>query len=235
MLPNDHECTADDGSRIQLLDVVAGQHADLVDALVDTHQTIFPSFGYVAEVIRQRASSDQPNPHVRVHQWLVLVDAAPAGLLLFDTNVARTVAISHYVHVASPFSSLSIEGRRMIGWLYRKAIEVSKSDCDGRAVLGLFGETTRELIPIYRLIGMHDLAIDYYEPLGVPHWQGPGTGLLHGHLLWLPPDGVDHQRLQQQALNAGAAAFLLDHYRFDPDIDWVAAAVGVERPLPVSP
>ena len=124
MLPNDHQCAADDGSRIQLLDVVAGQHADLVDVLVDMHQATFPSFEYVAEVIRQRACSDQPNPHVRVHQSLVLVDGEPVGLLLFDTNTARSVAISHYVHLAAPSASLQVGGQRLVGWLYRTAIEV---------------------------------------------------------------------------------------------------------------
>ena len=163
------------------------------------------------------------------HHWLLEVDGSPAGYVVFDSNLHRRVAIVHFVHLDPAVGALKVGQRRLLAWLYRTIIEQLANDCGNVPVLGAVGEAPRTRAPIFRLIGMRDLGIEYYEPKNAPRWQGPGSELRRLHLLWLPPEGIEPATIEGRAREAGAAAFLLDHYRFDADIAWVASAVGAER------
>jgi len=218
---------ADDGSLIEAFDVVDGDHADLVDPIVEMHAAAFPEHEFVGSIIRERAASAKDDvAGVRPHQWLVQVDGSTAGFVLFDSNVARTVAVSHYVYLRVESGALTVDRRRLLGWLYRQIVEQLSRDCGGLPVLGLVGEAPNYRVPIFRWIGLQDFGIEYYEPVVGPRWQGPGSELRPLHLLWLPPDGVDPTAIEERARQAGSAAFLLDHYRFGLSEPWVARAVG---------
>ena len=218
---------ADDGSLIEVFDVVGGDHSDLVGAIAEMHSAAFPEHPFVGPMIRERAASAiDAAAGVRPHQWLVQVDGATAGFVLFDSNVARKVALSHYVYLRVESGVLTVDRRRLLGWLYRRIIEQLSRDCGGLPVLGLVGEAPGYRVPIFRWIGLKDFGIEFYEPVVGPQWQGPGSELRPLHLLWLPPDGIDPTSIEERARRAGSAAFLLDHYRFDLSEPWVARAVG---------
>ena len=217
---------ADDGSLIELTEVVGGE---LLDSLIAMHAEAFPRYSFITPLLRERAGSSSQVPHVHTHQWLLQLDGSPAGFVLFDTNLFRSIAIVHYVHLAPAIGALKVGQQRLLLWLYQKVNDQLLADSGGVQVLGVVGEAPRTRALFFRLMGMRDLAIEYYEPKVGPRWQGPGSELHRLHLLWLPPAGVDPDTLEIPARHAGAAAFLLDHYEFDADIAWVASAVGDER------
>ena len=220
---------ADDGSLIVLTDVIGHPDGQLSASLITRHESAFPEHLFFTPLLRNRSGTNASAAQVQSHQWLLEVDGAPAGYVVFDSNIHRMVAIVHFVQLDPAVGTLKVGQRRLLAWLYRAIIEQLANDCGNMPVLGLVGEAIRPLVPIYKLIGMRDLGIEYYEPKNAPRWQGPGSELLGGHLLWLPPEGIEPATIEGQAREAGAAAFLLDHYRFDADIAWVTSAVGAER------
>ena len=220
---------ADDGSLIVLTDVIGDPEGQLAASLITLHETEFPKYPFFTPLLRDRTGPSASAAQVQSHQWLLEVDGVAAGYVVFDSNLHRRVAIVHFVHLDPTVGALKVAQRRSLAWLYRMIIEQLANDCGNVPVLGAVGEAPRTRAPIFRLIGMRDLGIEYYEPKNAPRWQGPGSELRRLHLLWLPPEGIEPATIEGQAREAGAAAFLLDHYRFDADIAWVASAVGAER------
>ncbi len=220
---------ADDGTLIVLTDVNGDPDGQLSASLIARHETAFPKHLFFTPLLRNRSGTRASAAQVQSHQWLLEVDGAPAGYVVFDSNLHRTIAIVHFVQLDPAVGTLKVGQRRLLAWLYRTIIEQLANDCGNVPVLGLVGDAPRTNVPIYRLIGMRDLGIEYYEPKSAAQWQGPGSELRRLHLLWLPPEGIEPATIEGQAREAGAAAFLLDHYRFDADIPWVASAVGAER------
>ena len=219
--------TADNGSLIEIFDVIAGCHAGLVETLVGMHRAAFPEHDFVSALILDRASTNPTDPtRIVPHQWVVQVDGDTVGYFLFDSNVARGVALSHYVHLSVTAGALTFGRTRLLPWVFRRIIEQLSRDCGDRQVLGLVGEAPEYRVPIFRWIGLHDFGIEYYEPIHGPTWKGPHSELRRIHLLWMPPDGADDAALREKAQEAGAAAFLLDFYRFEASEPWVARAVG---------
>ncbi len=217
---------ADDGSLIELTEVVDGE---LMDSLIAMHEVAFPSYSFVTPLLRERAGLTSQVPHVHHHHWLLQVDGSPAGFVLFDTNLFRSIAIAHYLYLDPATRALKVGQQRLLPWLSQRENDQLSADCGGVNVLGVVAEAPLTSVPFFSLIGMRDLAIEYYEPKVGPRWQGPGSELHRIQLLWFPPTDSDPDTLEARARHAGAAAFLLDHYQFDADIPWVAAAVGDER------
>jgi hypothetical protein len=167
-----------------------------------------------------------------VHQWLVLVDGEPAGFLLFDTNLARHIGVSHYVALNPLASRLVVEGLRCLDWLYRALVAQVQRDLGDQPAFGCVGEAADDRVRLFEWIGMHRLEVEYREPVTDHRWHGAETPTAAINLLWRPPLGADVDSMKPAAAQAGSAAFLLDHYGFDPEIPWVATAVGVQRALP---
>ncbi|CAB4364544.1 unannotated protein [freshwater metagenome] len=217
---------ADDGSLIVLTEVAG---SDLVHSLAAMHEAVFPEYSFVTQLLRERAGSTSQVPHVHTHQWLLQVDGSPTGFVLFDTNVFRSIAIIHYIYLGPSTPALKLGQQRLHSWLTQKYHDQILADSGGVQMLGVVAEKDWTSVPYVGRVGMRDLAVEYYEPKVGPRWQGPGSELRRLHLLWLPPADADPDMLEARARHAGAAAFLLDHYQFDADIPWVAAAVGDER------
>lgn len=204
----------------------------MVSPLLELHRAAFDGHDFVLGRIEEDARRPSVRVGVAVHQWVLSVDGTPAGLLLFDTNLARRIGVSHYVSLTALASRLVLEGRRPLEWLYRCALEQVAQDLGTAGSLGCVGEASDDRVRLFEWLGMRRLPLAYREPSEGVRWLGPDTPTKAMNLMWLPPTAAAADELQSAAADAGAAAFLLDHYGFDPTIDWVEAAVGAERDRP---
>jgi hypothetical protein len=200
----------------------------LVPELLAMHRTGFPEHDFVLERFQSNALLPPDRDGLVVHQWVVVIDGAPSGFLLFDTNVSRRIGVSHYVYLDATASRVAVDGRRLLDWLYRLVVLQVEHDVGGGS-LGCVGEASDDRVRLFEWFGMRRLDVEYYEPSTGYRWHGPGTPIKRMNLMWRPPDGVDPGSLEPEAARAGSAAFLLDHYGFQADLDWVRAAVGGER------
>src|SRR5262245_46340801 len=88
---------ADD--EVSIVDVVDGAGRRAVDELVMLHRAMFPDYGFVADEIVADAAAAPLRDSLIVHQWLAKCDGRPAGFALFDTNLARRVAVVHFLAI----------------------------------------------------------------------------------------------------------------------------------------
>lgn len=227
---------ADDGRCVEVLDLVGGAPPDQVAAMVAMHTVAFPEHGFVEQEIRTDAGRSPHRECLTVHQWLVLCDGEPAAYMLWDSNLARRVALVHFIAVDRPGRTVRLGGARLSRWLCHTALDHHRAELAERRPgvdsLGLVGEAPGRKVRLWKSVGLRPFDFAYAEPEDGRHWRPETLRLRPLVLLWLPPAGVDADELAPRAGPAGAAAFLLDHYRLPVDLPLVAGAVGDERDRP---
>ncbi len=227
---------ADDGTRVEILDLVGGAPSERIAAMLAIHAAAFPEHGFVEQEILTDAARSPERDRLTVHQWLVLCDGEPAAYMLWDSNHARRVALVHFIAVDRPGRKIRMAGHRLSEWLCRTALHQHAVELAGQrpdtASLGLVGEAPQWKARVWTSVGFRAFDFAYAEPEDGRHWRPETLRLRPLVLLWLPPPGVDADTLGADAGPAGAAAFLLDHYRLPADHPLVAGAVGPERDRP---
>src|SRR5262245_18439003 len=103
----------DSATEVEIVDVVGGAHEHAIDALATLHLGLFPDYDFVAAEIVADANAPPRRDSLIVHQWLIRCAGLPAGLMLFDTNVARRVALIHFLGVERPYRGVRLEGERL--------------------------------------------------------------------------------------------------------------------------
>ncbi len=227
---------ADDGTSVEILDLVGGAPTERVAAMLAMHAAAFPEHGFVEQEILTDAARSPERDCLTVHQWLVLCDGEPAAYMLWDSNRARRVALVHFIAVDRPGRKVRMAGHRLSGWLCRTALDQHGVELaeqrPGTGSLGLVGEAPDRKVRVWKSVGFRAFDFAYAEPEDGRHWRPETLRLRPLVLLWLPPTGVDVEALAPAAGAAGAAAFLLDHDGLPADHPLVAAAVGLERDRP---
>jgi hypothetical protein len=216
-------------------DIVAGADQWAVDALADVHAEAFPGYAFATAQIEADAAAAPIRNALIVHQWLVLHGETPAGCVLFDTNLARRVAIVHFLAIAGPGRAVRVDGQPLSSWLCRRVMATLRSELNEHvpptSPLGVFGESAARLVRRWRGVGFRPVDVLYAEPVAGPGWRdvdGDNPAMSPLTLLWLPVPGT----APDDAAPAGAAAFLIDHYRLPLDHPTVVAATGAERTRP---
>src|SRR5262245_47914276 len=229
---------ADD--EVSIVDVVDGADRRAADELVVLHRAMFPDYGFVADEIVADGNAAPLRDSLIVHQWLARCDGRPAGFALFDTNLARRVAVIHFLAIERSSRAVRLDGRRLASWLCRRVqarvtIEL-REHAPRRAALGVFGESPEYLVRRWHGAGFRRTHVHYAEPVAGRHWRdgdGSDPAMRPLALLWMPPlGGADPDRLAHTAAAAGAAAFLIDHYALPLDHPTVVATTGRERLRP---
>ena len=77
------------GESVEVVDVVDGAPADEVAALQTVFCRHFPQYLHTLEDIAVDASLPSRREGVVVHQWLILVNDEPSGVILFESNLVR--------------------------------------------------------------------------------------------------------------------------------------------------
>jgi hypothetical protein len=220
---------------VDIVDGRAGGHD--VDKLASLHLAFFPQYWFVADEIMADAVAPPLRRALVVHQWLVRCEGAPAGFVLFDCNLARRVALVHFIAVTKTGGLLRIDGQRLSVWLCRQVLATLTAELaehvPDSAPLGVVGESPERAIRFWSRIGFRRLPVPYAEPEAGRHWHDLDDSSMRPlALLWLPAPGIDAALDEVDAAAAGAAAFLLDHYRLPRDHATVVATAGAERDRP---
>jgi hypothetical protein len=233
---------ADSGERIEVLDVVAdatrdpsgapaGAPAEQVAAVQAIHAHFFSDYAHVLADIETDAALPSRRRGVVVHQWLILVDDVPAGIVLSESNLVRGCAPVLFFAIHSRYRNLEVNRNRLAKldiWL-----SVPQALRDGGAdMLGVCGEREPDYPP--RLVR---LDVDYAEPIGGRHWSPTSGDLRPMSLQWLPPESmrpvVDVPGAGHDITCRIAAALLIDHYRMPRDHPHVRRLCGPQADLDV--
>lgn len=217
---------------LTIVDVVGGAADDLVDDLVAMHRGLFPDYGFVADEIAVDAGAPPERDSLVVHQWFVMWAGRPAGLMLFDTNVARRVAVIHFLGIERPYRGVRLDGERLATWMCHRVLDTLAAELAARAPaavpLGAFGESSDRHVRRWLGAGFRAVELPYVEPVAGRHWRaGDDHATRPLNLLWLPMRRVDDPPIVPGT--AGAAAFLIDHYALPIDHPCVVAATGEQR------
>jgi hypothetical protein len=225
---------ADSGERLEIIDVVGERVPEYLAPLLELHAMHFATHDFATERIVDDAQRDPARDGIVVHQFLLLVDRAPAGYVLIDSNLRRRIAPVHFLAIHPDFRDLTVGGLRIGAWLVRRAARDASTDI-GHMTLGACGETPFATLGIFINTEWQQLMVDYREPVHGWHWSSFGLETREVALLWLPPDvlgctttaDLDDDRVAA----AAAAAFLIDTYRLPPDNPVVVALTGAQRLL----
>lgn len=218
------EVTADDGSRLVAYDVVDGRHPHLAEVMASLHRRAFPDHLFAADEIIADAARPSRRDQVVVHQWLLTRNDEPVGYSLADSNLRRRVAPIHFLAIEPAVRSVVVGGVGIGGWFLHDALRQYQVDA-GEPGLGCVAETPEYKLPIFHRYGWRVFDVPYREPVHGWRWQTEGLDTRDVALIWLPPDDGPHLGIEADAARAAAAAFLIDKYRVDPDIEWVRALV----------
>jgi hypothetical protein len=222
----------DGDTEFEIVDVVGDAAEHAVDELVALHRGLFPDYEFVAAEIVADAGAPPGRDSLIVHQWLVRCAGTPAGLMLFDSNVARRVAVIHFLGIERPYRALRLDGERLATWMchrVRDTLAAELAEHEPFAVpLGVFGESSDRLVRRWLGAGFRSVDLNYAEPVAGRHWQASDDRSMRPmNLLWLPMHGADDTSFGLGY--AGAAAFLIDHYALPLDHPTVVAATGDHR------
>jgi GNAT superfamily N-acetyltransferase len=226
---------AGDDTLVEIVDAVDGADERTVEALVGLHIEMFPEYDFVAEEIVADADARPERDSLIVHQWLVSCAGTPAGYVLFDTNVARRVALVHFLAIERPYRGLRVGGKRLATWLCTRVLETLGVELAERSPfavpLGVVGESPDHLVRLWRGVGFRSIDVPYAEPVAGRSWRDRGDPSMRPMtLMWMPTPSADGPSRPLAA--AGAAAFLIDHYELPIDHPTVVVTTGAERTRP---
>jgi len=221
--PRSFQLEADDGSTLTLHDVVDDLHPEFARLMADMHLRAFPDHEFAAEAIVADAARPSVRGHLVAHQWLLLRNGEPVGYSLADTNLRRRVAPIHFLAVEPAVRTVTVDGVRIGGWFLHDSLRQYRIDA-GESGHGCVAETPDYKLPIFRQYGWRVLPVPYREPIHGWRWTVDGLETRAVALIWLPPDAATGD--EAEVGRAAAAAFLLDKYGVDPEIDWVRSLVG---------
>jgi hypothetical protein len=224
-------CVGED-SLLEIVDVVGGGVDDAAEDLVALHRSLFPDYPFVAAEIAGDADASPERDSLIVHQWLVRCGGEPAGLVLFDTNIARRVAVIHFLGLDRRYRGLRIAGERIATWMCHRVLDTLASELGERAPkatpLGAFGESSDRLVRRWLGAGFRTVELPYAEPVAGRNWRADGEpSMRRMNLLWLPMPSAPAD--SPVTGSVGAAAFLIDHYALPLDHPTVVATTGDER------
>ena len=220
-----YRLTADRGERVEVFDLVGGDHHELLAAMVQLHCSAFPQYLYVADSIEADAAADPNRGDLIVHQYLLVIEGVPVGFIRGSSNLLRRTAVIEFLAVEPSTRSVRIEGLRVADWLMRNCQRQYRVDT-GQECLGCTGEVAHNLLRPFLEYGWQVLPCEYTEPVHGWHWAERGLEQRSVALIWLPnPQLVE-------AVSPGAmgqpiaASYLLDIYDLPGDVPWVASLVG---------
>ncbi len=238
---------ADSGEIVEVIDVVDGAPADEVAAIQSVFRRHFPQYLHTLEDIAIDASLPGRREGVVVHQWLILVNDEPSGVVLFESNLVRRCGVAQFVSIDEHCRSMTVNENPLAKILYWLALPQILKD-GGPAMLGVGFE-----LPLGRRPRSVQLKIDYAEPVGGRRWRvNGGIDDIRWHpmsLEWAPmnwdpvwlhwtPDltlrpVVESPGIGHDVTCRFVAAYLIDHYQLLRDHPLVQRLAGAQADLDV--
>lgn len=220
-----YRLTADRGERVEVFDLVGGDHPELLAAMVQLHCSAFPQYLYVADSIEADAAADPSRGDLIVHQYLLAIEGVPVGFIRGSSNLLRRTAVIEFLAVEPSTRSVRIEGLRVADWLMRNCQRQYRVDT-GAECLGCTGEVAHNLLKPFLEYGWQVLPCDYTEPVHGWHWAERGLEQRSVALIWLPNPQLAEPVTPDDMVRPIAAGYLLDIYDLPGDVPWVASLVG---------
>jgi hypothetical protein len=220
----------DRGERVEVFDLVGGDHAHLVEAMVDLHCSAFPQYLYVADSIEADAAAEPNRGNLIVHQYLLVIEGVPVAYIRGSSNLVRRTALIEFLAVEPTTKAVRIEGLRVADWLMRNCQRQYRLDT-GVECLGCTGEVAHDLLRPFIDYGWQVLPCDYFEPVHGWHWHQRGLEQRSVALIWLPNPKLAEPVEAADMVQPIAAGYLLDVYRLSSDVPWVASLVSARHGL----
>ena len=188
------------------------------------HLRYFPTYPHMLDELESWFVHGWPDPEVRVHVWLGLLDGEPALECIMHVNLRRQVMLTHYL-AAIP----ALRRRAGRGWLTDVTAEwvrTGQADCAGvgRDLWAVMAEVPPEHLHKWLRSGFGHIGIDYAEPLGGRYRQLDRPPLYSRMWPILLVTEAGRQQPYPEVARRGLAAFLRDYYLV-PEADPRGAAM----------
>jgi hypothetical protein len=223
---------------LQIYDLVAGNHLQHLDTLLGLYRELFPQYGAARANIRTRAFLPANiDPRFIRHQWLVMWNASPAGLVSFRFALQRSLGLCLSIAIRPAYRLLAWDGyRRLSEFLLQRMIAQLEADAalsgvappravvvEIEAVSNPMADPARmisllHLAERYREYGFVPLPITYHEPAFVRSGSSD-----HPMQLYVLPIHATFRKnlLSANTLHEIVDTLLLDHYGLLDENDWV--------------
>lgn len=214
---------------MQLTDATGTDAQDALAVLLQLHRRHFPTHGHVLVELEANAVHPMPTDDLVVHQVLATVDDVPAGFIVVHANLARSIGIVHFLAVEEQFRGVplgSTPRSTVAAFLVEAGEDLVTGDGTrlGRPVrLGMVAESDIEVTKAWKQWGYAPLNITYAEPYFGRQWADHGPPeffdmALVSNAARNVPDAIEKQDPSPaEVARAASEAFLVDHYRLDPD------------------
>lgn len=198
------------------------------------HLRYFPNYPHMLDELESWFIRGWPDPEVRVHVWLGLLDGEPSLECIMHVNLRRQVMLTHYL-AAEP----ALRRRAGRGWLTTVTaawVRTGQADCEaaGRDLWAVMAEVPPEHLHKWLRCGFGYIGIDYAEPLGGRYRQLDRTPLWSPMYPILLVTEAGRQQPYATVAQRGLGAFLRDYYLVPPDDPRAAAmfAAAAHRDVP---
>ncbi len=214
---------------MQLSDATGAQAHDALAALLELHRRHFPTHGHVQVELEANAVHPMPTDDLIVHQVVATVDDVPAGFIVVHANLARSIGIVHFLAVEEQFRGVPLGStpRSTVAAILVDVAEYLVADDgtrSGRPIrFGTVAESDAEVVKAWNQWGYTPLNIAYAEPYFGKHWADHGPpeffdmALVSNAARNVPYDTEGRDHSPAAVARAACEAFLVDHYRLDPD------------------
>jgi hypothetical protein len=224
---------------IRIQDVVNG-NVEHLDQLLDLYSELFPQ--YISALPRVREKALLPaniDPRFIRHQWIVLWNDVPAGLVSFKFAVRQRLGLCLSIGVLPAFRSIGWgDYRRVSDFLIQqmiRQIELDAAGLDAPPPIGLVVEvemaegttdpalktSLNHLLERYQKYGFVKLPIRYNEPASVRGIDSEQEDAHPMHLCLLPLFEKDEiNPPTREILGSVISALLMDHYGLSED-HWI--------------
>lgn len=214
---------------IDVVDVVdPSTDQDHADALARIHLRHFPGHTHVAAEIVELRGTRTEDPR---HAWLLLRDGAPIGEVIFGVVARREMALMHFVVVDAEHRP-----GLPLGWFAHlidaiEAAATADAHAQGAALRGIVAEVEADATARWIRTGFRVVPIDYREPHHGMHWRSHGEPTFFSMTPVLKCTAAGAAEPFGEVAADAISAFLLDHYRLEPDHPAVRDALSAARAL----
>lgn len=215
------------------IDVLPGSSPDALEELSAIHLQHFgDAYGEATLDFRRAWEGSSSNPNLIEHQWLLHLDEAPCGELVFSINLSRKMVDRHFTSVRKEFRPHMPKDWIPTATQAVADLCLSEAKSAGVDLLGMMSEITPKHAAGWRKLGLFQPDIGYFEPIHGNYWKEFGDLEFTPMVANILPFPAGREEGLAVIAEAGVRSFLLDYYNVPEDDKTFSEIVDRCRDLP---
>lgn len=213
-------------TRLTIHDLVNG-NINFIDEYIKIYQALFPKYTRYVPVMRQRAKTKTGSLEIeKWHQWLLMIDDRPAGIVGFIYNRKRNLGLLMDFAIYPEFRKLKFDGALafshfVLNLAMQQLVEDAKENSPLPPICLAAEVEYPALLDKYKGYGYVEFAVEYFEPPSTPELEKVNDKIeelspikyerMHIGAFQIPGHVFDKD--DSEIVRTVLFAFLEDHYR----------------------